>query len=178
MRTEQDADRLTAVYQRHHQQVLAYCIRRVGPSDADDAAADVFAIAWRRAEEIDWDRPLPWLYGVAYRVVTNRWRSRYRQRRLVGKIAGLAPSDPAPPEEVTVRRAQDAAALAALETLRPSDREILRLAAWEELSAAEIATALGISEAAAGQRLHRAKKRFAGALASIESSRAGGRHGH
>lgn len=170
MRTEQNLDRITAIYERHHQQVLAYCIRRVGHSEADDAAAEVFAIACRRADDIDWEYPLPWLYGVAYRVVTNRWRSRSRRRKLAGRMATLAPGEPERPDDITVQREQDVAALTALETLRLADREILRLAAWEELSAPEIGDVLAISTAAAAQRLHRAKKRYASALAGVRAT--------
>ena len=41
------------------------------------------------------------------------------------------------------------------------DQEIVQLAMWEELSASDIATVLGISRAAVDQRFTRAKKRLA-----------------
>lgn len=62
---------------------------------------------------------------------------------------------------VVIRREQDAEVLAALEHLNATDREVLTLSAWEELSAPEIATVLAITASAAEQRLHRAKRRFA-----------------
>ena len=55
--------------------------------------------------------------------------------------------------------------LNALRRLKVSDREVLMLASWEELTAPEIAHAVGISVSAAEQRLHRAKKRLAKILA-------------
>jgi RNA polymerase sigma-70 factor (ECF subfamily) len=45
----------------------------------------------------------------------------------------------------------------ALEELSARDREVLELAAWEGLEPREIATVLGISQAAARQRLSRAR---------------------
>jgi RNA polymerase sigma-70 factor (ECF subfamily) len=50
--------------------------------------------------------------------------------------------------------------LAALARLREGDREILRLAAWEELSHREIAAVVGCSEASVAVRLHRARNRL------------------
>jgi RNA polymerase sigma-70 factor (ECF subfamily) len=54
--------------------------------------------------------------------------------------------------------------LAALASLGSDDREIVLLAAWEELSPAEIGAVLGISQIAARSRLHRARKRLRAAL--------------
>ena len=47
-----------------------------------------------------------------------------------------------------------------LARLNEADREILLLAAWEELSTTEIAAVLGCSVNAAALRLHRARKRL------------------
>jgi RNA polymerase sigma-70 factor (ECF subfamily) len=53
---------------------------------------------------------------------------------------------------------------AALERLGPEDREIVRLAGWEELTPREIAKVLGISQVSARSRLHRARRRMREAL--------------
>lgn len=61
---------------------------------------------------------------------------------------------------------------AALEGLRPSDREVLYLR-WElELTTEEIADLLGISAAAAQRRAHRALDRLRRALTEAEQKRA------
>lgn len=153
--------RFTSMFERHYNEVLAYCARRSTRSDADDIAAEVFAVAWRRIEEIDLETVRPWLYGIARGVMSNRWRSLKRQDRLTAKVASLAPISTDDPDVVIVRRAQDAEVVAVLRLLNPPDQEILMLAAWEELTAPEIAVALDISTSAAEQRLHRAKRRFA-----------------
>ena len=155
--------RLAEIFSNHYEEVLAYCARRIGRSEAEDAAADVFAIAVRRAEEIEWTTVRPWLYGIARGVLANRWRSAQRRQRLVTRMTfNLTTSEP--PTDVVVRRAEDDEALAALQQLRSGDQEVLMLAAWEEMSGPEIARALGISTSAAEQRLHRAKKRYARAF--------------
>jgi RNA polymerase sigma factor (sigma-70 family) len=76
----------------------------------------------------------------------------------------LAPDLAEPPDDIVVRREQDRQVLAALNSLRPADREVLRLFVWEELAVSEIASAVGCSVSAAAQRLHRAKQRLARAL--------------
>lgn len=157
---------LQKLFRRHYDEVLAYCARRIGRNEAEDAAADVFAIATRRADEIEWATVRPWLYGIARGVLANQWRSQRRRQRLLGLIAGHAPTSDDRPEDLVIRRAEDLGAIKALERMRPADREVLMLSAWEELTGPEIAQALGLSVAAAEQRLHRAKQRFARTLSS------------
>ncbi len=154
------------LYERHYDEVFAYCTRRVGRAEADEAAADVFVVAWRRLDEIDWDTVRPWLFGVARGVLANRWRSARRRKSLLGRLSNLAPIPRELPDEQVVRRAEDDEVLKAVRSLKASDREVLMLAAWEELTASEIARALGVSVSAAEQRLHRAKRRLAKVLRS------------
>ena len=139
------------LYELHAGDVYAYCARRVGPDAARDATADVFAVAWRRIDDLDPNTGRQWLYGIARHVVRNQWRSRTRRLRLGEKVRALAPTPEPGPEAQVIRRSQD-------------EREILRLAAWEELSGPEIAEALGISLDAVHQRLARAKRRFESVL--------------
>ena len=69
-----------------------------------------------------------------------------------------------------VRRVEELEAIRALDHLRPADREVLMLSAWEDLTGPEIARALGLSVSAAEQRLRRAKHRFARALQLTSAS--------
>jgi RNA polymerase sigma-70 factor (ECF subfamily) len=62
---------------------------------------------------------------------------------------------------------------AALAGLSESDRELLLLVAWEGLTHAEAAAALGISPVAARSRLHRARKRALKALQKLRASAPG-----
>jgi len=48
-----------------------YLVRRVGVSDADDLAADVLVVAWRRRDDVPDEVPLAWLYRTAGYVVAN-----------------------------------------------------------------------------------------------------------
>ena len=45
--------------------------------------------------------------------------------------------------------------------MRPEDREVVTLAAWQGFTTEQLATALDCTKALASLRLHRARKRFA-----------------
>lgn len=157
-------ERFTRIYEAYYPDVLGYCARRVSRSEAEDVANEVFVVLWRRMETFDDGEPLPWLYRVAFGVIRNRRKSMRRRSRLIHRLGTFADVSDEGPDAVLVRREQDRAVIAALESLRPPDQEILPLSTWEELSAREIGTVLDCSVSAAEQRLHRARRRMAKAL--------------
>src|SRR4029077_9310190 len=130
--------------------------------DAEDVVSATFTVAWRRIS----DKPsaefeLPWLYAIAARVLANQRRSLRRLGALRSRLREL----PAPARD---ERSDLPEVVAALKQLRRDDQEILRLAAWEGLTGAELAVALDCSENAAAIRLHRARKRLEEQLAKEE----------
>lgn len=155
-------ERFAEIYGSYFRQINAYCRRRTSQDRADDAAAEVFLTAWRRIDDIPGgDEALPWLYGVAHGVVSNVWRGVARQKNLQRKLDSLGITAEMPPEDVIGRRLDTAQILAALTMLRSTDQEVLRLAYWEDLSHADIATVLEISVETARQRLFRARRSLA-----------------
>lgn len=163
------AAKLSGLFRSHYDEVLTYCARRIGRDEAEDAASEVFAVAARRVSEIDWATARPWLYGVARGVLANWHRSQRRGRRLVEKARGRAEIPYNSPDEVVVRSSETEDAIRTLRELRPNDREILMLVAWEGLTTPELASAIGISVVAAEKRLERARVRFARAVARASS---------
>ena len=153
-----DEHSFRTVFEQHYQAVLAYAGRRTSDAaDANDVVAETFLTAWRRREELS-GAPLPWLYGIARRVLANQRRAARRRERTTRELAALAPTLARRP--LQDERLEYADVLAALARLRPLDREVLRLAAWEGLTAREIAHAFGCSVNAATIRLHRARRRL------------------
>jgi RNA polymerase sigma-70 factor (ECF subfamily) len=150
------------IYEAHYGSVLAYSLRRADDATAQDAAAEVFMIVWKKIDQ----RPpepkiLSWLYGIAYRVIGHLWRGRDRYRRLKSRISTFGDDFSPGPETLIVQRSEHRRLMDAVHKLSATDREVLALAGWEELSHSEIADILGISVAAVDQRFHRAKKRLA-----------------
>ena len=161
--------RFEALFRAHERAVLAYALRRTRtPADAEDAAAETFAIAWRKLDVVPdaADDVLPWLYAVARRVLANQRRGIGRRDRLA---ALLQVRDVPTPQHLG--DAQDGPAFQALASLSASDQELLRLVAWEELGNQQIAVVLGITANAVAIRLHRARQRFSAALKSIDPTR-------
>lgn len=74
-------EQFTAMYRCHRVAVERYVLRRVQAEVVGDVLAEVFLTAWRRYEQIPAD-PLPWLYGVARRVLANDRRAARRRRDL------------------------------------------------------------------------------------------------
>ncbi len=157
-----DEARFAEIYRRHSRSIQAYCARRTAGSQVADAVADVFLVAWRRIDQLpEAERALPWLYGVAYKVLSHQWRHRARSRRLIERLRSLAQVDEMAPDVLLVRSEEHRVVLAASARLKPIDQEILRLTLWEELSHVEIATVLGIEVTAAKQRAYRARQNLA-----------------
>jgi RNA polymerase sigma-70 factor (ECF subfamily) len=153
--------RFRQVYRDFERPVLVYFLRRADSEMALDAAADTFLVAWRRIDEVpEGEAALRWLYGVARKVLANHRRSRDRSRALLRKIFGSGHSSEPTPESIVIRSHEDQELLAAVSRLRPKDQELLRLAAWEECSHAEIAGVFGCSEHAARERLYRITKQL------------------
>lgn len=165
-------ERLRNLYESHGPDLRAYCQRRLGREESEDALAEVFATAWRRISSIpSGDEGRLWLYGVARNVIRNVNRSARRRLRLSVKLVGNTDPPPTGPAESAVIRSEHEDVLAALSTLRSSDQEILRLVAWENMSRVEIARILAVSVPAVDMRLHRAVARMSRAL--VGSHRAG-----
>jgi RNA polymerase sigma-70 factor (ECF subfamily) len=145
-------ERFAAVF-GHLGAVTAYARRR-GIDDADALAAEVMTIAWRRLDDVPKDDPLPWLYGTARNLVLAERRR---------PAPGGAPREIEAPavEPVSLDPELDRA----LRSLAPTDREALLLVAWEDLTPAQAARALGINPTAFRVRLLRARRRLQALLA-------------
>ncbi|QNE22861.1 sigma-70 family RNA polymerase sigma factor [Kribbella qitaiheensis] len=157
----------------HYRAVLRYVVRRHGDvEDARDVTAEVFLVAWQRRADLPADRALPWLYGVAAKVLSDRYRSAERADRAYRRAGNdLATQTAAGPEDRAEWSQELSQVVAVLGTLSTADQEVLMLHAWEELRGKDLAAALGCSTAAAAVRLHRARRRLTAArIARSKSS--------
>jgi RNA polymerase sigma-70 factor (ECF subfamily) len=159
------AARFDDVFAAHHDRVLAYALARTDVETAKEVTADVFLVAWRRLAEVPAE-PLPWLLGTARRTLATSRRAGGRRAALADRVVHHRPvvghGDPA--DGVVERDA----ALRALDSLRPADRELLCLLAWDGLTPSEAAEALGCSTATCAVRVHRARRRYEAALAAAD----------
>lgn len=145
--------RFEALVQATYAPLQRYLRRRTDPASADDVLGDTLLVMWRRLDEIPADAELAWCYGVARGCLANAVRGDRRRLRLVSRLAGEPRYEPAEPSG-------DADLDEALASMRPADRELLHLWAWEDLAPREIAVMLGITPNAVSIRLHRATRRL------------------
>jgi len=141
----------------HLQPVADYAARR-GSSDPEAIAAETMAIAWRRLDRVPVDDPRPWLFVTARNLLMAERRRSARRSQADRALPR--------PEAVAAVGSADPAVTRALQTLPERDREALLLVAWEDLTPAQAAEALGISPVAFRVRLLRARRRFARLLAA------------
>jgi RNA polymerase sigma-70 factor (ECF subfamily) len=163
--TETPDTRFEALYAEHYRRVLGYVLRRAPADVAADVVADVFLVAWRRLERVP-DEPLPWLLAVARKTLANERRGGYRRAALLDAL-----EEPRRHVEMTVDPELQSLA-DAVDRLGETDRELLKLIAWDGLTRLEAARVLGISHAACRVRLHRLRRRLAAELGTESASRA------
>jgi RNA polymerase sigma-70 factor (ECF subfamily) len=155
-------DRFQTLYEENYERLLGYALRRAGREDAADVVAETFLVAWRRLDEVPTgEEARLWLYGTARRVLANQQRGDRRRERLAGRVRTHVVHE----VEHGPADSEFEGAAAAFARLRPDDRELLALVAWEGLDAGEVARVCGCSRNAARIRLHRARRRFARELA-------------
>jgi RNA polymerase sigma-70 factor, ECF subfamily len=146
-----------ALFRSSYASVLRYALRRLPTrAAAEDIAAETFVVAWRRLNAMPAD-VLPWLLGIARRLILNEQRSDRRRARLIERLSA-EPDDPAQASPEPSQEHRDV--LEALGRLGERDQEVLRLTAWEGLTPNRAAAVLGCSRGAFAVRLHRARRRL------------------
>ncbi|HEU6443758.1 MAG TPA: RNA polymerase sigma factor [Gaiellaceae bacterium] len=140
-------------FRRHHAQIYRYLRRRTGdPHRAEDLAQEVFAdaaVALLRGEQPS--SMLAWLYTIAQRRFADEARRRSRSSAAVyleDMVDELVAPEYAPEIEPALRES--------LQRLAPEQRTVVSMKLLRGCSFQEIATALGVSEAAAKMRFQRA----------------------
>lgn len=134
-------------------------LRRFGlsPSDADDAAQQVFVVVARRFDDIELGRERAFLFRIAMHVASKARRARRRRPEDADEACGET-ADSAPLADDLVDRHRARALLDRL--LSEMDRDltaVLVLFEIEGLTMAEIAEALEVPPGTVASRLRRAR---------------------
>jgi len=154
---EGDASSFEPIVRRYQRVLYNVAFRMVGNrEDARDVVQGALVKAWENLATFD---PRYRFFSWIYRIVVNESLNA-RSRR--APTSALDPDLPASggPEE-SARSGERAACLqSALLRLSPDDRNVLVLRHFAELSYAEIAEALGLSDKTVKSRLHEARLRL------------------
>lgn len=157
------------MFRDHAPRVLDYARHRGATlAEAEDIVSEVFIVLTRRLDDAPVDI-LPWLYGVARKVLSNQARGKRRRvalaRRIEQQESWLHPAGADAPAAETGNEVIGRA----LSRLSDKDREVLLLVAWDELSYREAAQSLGCTAAAFAQMLRRARLRMAESIERLRT---------
>lgn len=147
-----------------HAESLARALHAAGVPDANDAVQEAFVQAvvhWRKISR--YDDPLAWIRRVAINRGRNRRRSRKRQEALAQHIAASSTA-PIPAAE------SDGDLAVLVESLPPQQRLALSLYYYADLSVAEVADAMKLSEGAVKYHLHAARTSLSHTLGRRDDS--------
>ncbi|MBX3274541.1 MAG: sigma-70 family RNA polymerase sigma factor [Sandaracinaceae bacterium] len=160
--------RLEEVYDAHVDFVWRSARRMGVPQEAvDDVVQEVFLVVHRRLDDFEGRSSVKtWLFGILLRVVSDHRRRHRRKGGLAPLPEALAAEpDRSCPAEQLERRTQLELLHALLMGLDDDKRAVFVLAELEQLTAPEIADALGIKLNTVYSRLRAARKEFEEALA-------------
>lgn len=161
--------RFEQFYRDQYLLVLRLVLSRTSSADHEAIVSEVFLTAWRHYLA-GHDLEPAWLYGIVRNKLGDHYRYRQRQR---GREVPLAEAPDlfvhdkagAVPLRVVV---QDA-----LRALSPEQAEILVIAYWNDLSTAEGARALGLSQINYRVRLSRARSALLRKVKGLRPGRGG-----
>jgi len=157
---------------RAHFDFVWRSLRRMGvpPRSMDDAAQDVFLVVHRKLPSFQGRSSVKtWLFGIVARVAHDHRRTERRKGDLVQyEEPGALDTLPDRATPGPMQRAEQSASIRLLEELlsqlAPEKREVFFLAELEQMTAPEIAEALGIRLPTVYSRLRAARIEFEEAL--------------
>jgi RNA polymerase sigma-70 factor (ECF subfamily) len=156
-------DELRAIYDAEVANIVN-SLRRLGASSSDleDLTQETFVRAFQQLPTFDRQRPLrPWLFGIAFRVISEARRDRGRLRPVgqASEIETITDPGVSPERALELRQARELV-LRTLEHLAPERRAVFVMYELNGDSMSEIAEALGIRLFTAYSRLRVARAQF------------------
>ncbi len=168
-----DEPAFATLVERHRRELHVHCYRMLGSfEEAEDLVQETFLRAWRKRESFEGGPGFrAWLYRIATNASLDAIRLRSRRVVSLGSFAEVpwlqpypdqlldevAPSDAEPDAVVVARETIELTFLAVIQLLPPQQRAVLILRDVLDWSAAEAASLLDTTVAAANSALQRAR---------------------
>lgn len=155
-----NSDAFGDLYLRYFDRLVRFCHRRLGNvAEAEDAAQEAFAKAWKALDRFDGERRFyPWLSVIAANVCTDIVRRRARSTPVDEPELDRASAPVDGGVEAIVERADVTMIDAALLRISPRHREVLRLREAYEWSYQKIAEYQGVEVSTIETLLFRARR--------------------
>src|SRR5262249_55875039 len=147
-------DHLEPLVRRYASPLLTFIRRMIGNAHkSEELFQEVFLAVWSKRKQYEFPRPFKaWLYAIAL----NKCRAAFRARpNLFTEFDDDPPpaTDPSPADTLIATETASLVA-AAVAQLPPQQRAIVVLRVWDGLSYAEIAEAVGRTEATVRSHMH------------------------
>jgi len=158
-----DKEAFTGIVDLYKDMVYTICVRMLeNEEDAADAAQDVFVKAYRSLKGFrEESRFSTWLYRITYNHCISVIRKKVKVIDLVDEVPESGEAEkPVDGLEALGRKERSRHLQQAVDALPETDRVIVTLFYYEELSLEEIAEATGLTNANIRIRLHRSRKRL------------------
>ena len=157
-----DAPRFDALVSRYRRPLLRFFRRRtVGVEDAEDLTQEVFMRLSRRFSNLHWSNPDGLVFTVASNALVDHERQRrVRQHERHVEVDPALPADEPSAETALAGRQRLQRLVAALEDLHPNTRSVFVLCRFENLTQAQAAKRLGLSQSAVEKHMMNALARL------------------
>jgi RNA polymerase sigma-70 factor (ECF subfamily) len=167
-------ERFHALYREHFDFVFRN-LRRLGVPTAqvDDAVQDAFLVVLRQLHKLDANAHVrAWLFAIALRVARNYRR---RQRRKEGQLSSvdadtLSASEQPDPFDNALKAHAHRVLHDFLDRIDDDKRSVFVMAELEQMTAPEIAAALGLNLNTVYARIRAARRQFALAVSAAKGS--------
>jgi RNA polymerase sigma factor (sigma-70 family) len=162
-----ERDAFDALARRWSGPLQRYVSRVAGGESCDDLVQEIWLRALQGMGRLqDCSRFRAWLFGIAHRVLMDRWRRHYRF-----PVRTEVDPEALAFEETSAEHALMAKSLdTGLARLPPLEREVLTLFYLEELPLNEVAAVLQVPPGTVKSRLFRARRQLRDALSNPEIS--------
>lgn len=150
-------DTFEDLYSNYYQQVVGYLNRKIGNySDAEDLASEIFEYCYKQFPNYDPSKASvqTWLYVI----VNSRYKNYLRDHRVsedIDDYADIAVSDAMPMEQAAEIQEERQMLARVLEQLTERERKIVVYKYFKDMSAAQIAEKMELSEGNVRQILFR-----------------------
>lgn len=139
-------------YRQHAVSLTRYATTLVGPDEAADIVADAVTSTLKRNTMIDVDDIGNYWFRAITNIAASSHRSRFRRvQRELKSVSGQSPS-------TGIDTSDDAREL--LGGLSAQQRAVVFLTYWQDLTPAEVARVLGVSEGSVRKQLARARQQL------------------
>jgi RNA polymerase sigma-70 factor (ECF subfamily) len=143
---------LAEIHDEYYDEIFRYIVYRVSNQQvAEDLTSEVFVrlLSALRDHTAPQKTLRGWLYGVAFRVVSDYHRKQYRRQHV--KLTETIPSDVANPMESVAQKLSWKEVRAAMAQLTDGQREVIALRFGQEMPIRDVAELLGKTEGAVKQ---------------------------